>query len=202
MAKSIISAPIAYKMNIKRGVVNALRTVFDSDYPDAHGKLDNLHVSAEWPDKPEQYPCIIVNYRETTPLTSVGVGHFEFVLEGPNVIKRWQYQGQVELLVATETSLQRDYISDHLVHLLAFGSTSIYTNVFIPALDTNKGLDIQIMNDTLTPTGENVEPGSSWGLEDFRIYITGYSFSVFGTFTSGIVYNAFVRGVNEATQII
>jgi hypothetical protein len=84
---------------------------------------------------------------------------------------------------------------------MAFGSTSVFTNVFLPSLMVNRGLDIQILHDTLTPVGESVEQGADWGLEDFRIYTTGYSFKVFGTFTSGIVQNAYVRGVNETAAI-
>lgn len=201
--KSNVVAPIAYKTNIKRAVVNALRAVFDSDYPDQFGQLDNINVTNQWPDKPEQYPSIIVNFQETPgSLKSMGIGHFEHVLGGPNTYRRWQFEGDVQLIVAAETSLARDYFSDHIVHLLAFGQTSIFTNVFLPALMENRGLDIQIMHDTLVAGGDNVENGADWGLDDFRIYTAAYSFHVFGTFTSGIVQNAYVRGVNEATEII
>lgn len=200
--RSNVVSPIAYKVNIKRAVVKALRAVFNNIYPDPKSVLDNVYVSLEWPDKPEQYPAIIVNYRETTPLRSSGIGHFEHVLGGPNIYRRWQYEGQVEILICAETALQRDNISDHLVHLLAFGSTSYFTNVFLPALMENRGLDIQIMHDTLVPVGDNVEQGSDWGLGDFRVYTSGYSFSVFGSFTSGIISGAYIRGVNEATEII
>jgi hypothetical protein len=199
---STIASPIAYKLNLKRGIVNALKYVFTSEYPDDWGLLKNLHISLDWPDKPEQYPCIIVNYQETSPLKSAGIGHFEHVLGGPNIYKRWMYQGEMQLTILAESSLARDYISDHVVHLLAFGSTSPYTNVFVPYLDQNLGLDVQLLRESLTPRGESADRGSDWGLIDNMIYSVGYSFGVVGSFTSGIVQNGYIRGVNEATEIV
>jgi hypothetical protein len=201
MAKSIIKSPISYKTNIKRIIVNALRIIFDSDYPDPTTVLRQPFISTEWPDKPEQYPMILVSYQERD-LRSAGIGHFEHVLGGPNIYKRWLFSGEVQLLVIAETSLQRDYISDHLVHMLAFGSTDVNTALFVPVIEQNLGVDLQILKDTLSPHGESTEQGTHWGLSDMTIYVTGYSFGVAGSFTSGVVAGGYIRGVNEAAEII
>lgn len=201
MAKSTIAAPIAYKLNIKRAIVHGLRLIFTNAYPDSHHSLQNLQITTDWPDKPEQFPILMVTFQETD-LKTAGIGHFEHFLGGPNIFKRWLYQGQVKLLIIAETSLQRDYISDHLVHALAFGSTSAYTNSFVPYVEENNGVDMQILKDTLTPQGESVEKGADWGFQDMTLYVAGYSFGVLGSFTSGVVQNAYIRGVNESARIV
>lgn len=201
MARSIIASPISYKLNIKRIIVNTLRSVFDTNYPDSSGLLRDIFISHEWPDKPEQYPMLLIQYQEKT-LRSAGIGHFEHILSGPNIYKRWLYEGEIQILVLGETSLQRDYLSDHLVHLLAFSTTDFNTAIFIPSIEQNLGVDIQVLTDTLRPHGENVENGVDWGLQDKSIYTTGYSLDIVGSFTSGVVTNAYIRGVNEATEII
>lgn len=191
--------PISYKLNIKTAIINGLRNVFDNDYPDLHDLLPSLNITMEYPEQPEEYPTIIVDYTESGPLRSAGVGHFEF-FKGPNAYERWIYQGSVNLTIAAETSLQRDYISDHIVHLMAFGSTSQYTHLFIPYLEESEVLDIQILKDTLRPGGEAIESSVSWGLADARIYTARYSFDVLGTFISGLVYGALIKGVNTRAE--
>lgn len=191
--------PIAYKLNIKRAIINGLRAVFDNNYPDLYDVLPSLNITMEYPEQPEEYPTIIVDYTESGVLQSAGVGHFEY-FQGPNVYERWMYQGAVNLTIAAETSLQRDYISDHIVHLMAFGSTSEHTHIFVPYLEESHLLDIQVLKDTLRPGGESIEASVNWGLSDARIYTTRYSFDVLGTFISGIVYGAYIKGVNTDAQ--
>jgi hypothetical protein len=201
MARSIIKSPISYKTNVKRIVVNALRSVFDADYPDTTGVLKNIFISIDWPDKPEQYPMMLVSFQENK-MGSAGIGHFEHIQGGPNIYKRWLYEGTIQILIIAESSLQRDYISDHLVHMLAFGQTDINTYLFVPYIEQNLGVDVQILKDTLQPHGESVEQGVDWGLTDMTLYMTGYTFNVVGSFTSGVVTNGYIRGVNEAAEII
>jgi hypothetical protein len=197
LQKSTIYAPIGYRMNIKRAMVNSLKVTFNNNYPDT--TMRNMFISMDWPDKPQQYPAMLVDYVEGK-LRNAGIGHFGFFDEN-KLFKRWMYDGTIRVVIIAETNLQREFVCDHFVNMFAFGTLSTYTNTFLEYFLKNEGLEVQVLRDTLTPTSPTVEKGTSWGLEDATLYVSGYSFGIVGSFTSSANSYGFVRGVNESFTI-
>jgi hypothetical protein len=194
---TIASVPIRYKIALKLAVVEALRLIFSEQYPDS--LLNDLFINLEYPQKPQQYPAVIVGYQERD-LRTAGPFHFEY--RSPNnVQKRWYFEGTITMDIIAQTSLDRDYISDHFVHMFAFATTNEYTASFFNYIETNEDIIVNVNKDILTPAGETVESGVPWGFTDQLLYRTAYAFDVMGEFLSGVVQNAYVRGVNEIVEI-
>jgi hypothetical protein len=193
---TIASVPIRYKIALKLAVVEALRNVFSASYPDA--LLNNLFINLEYPQKPQQYPSMVIGYQERD-LRTVGPFHFEY-RTNTAVQKRWQFSGTITVDILATTSLDRDYIADHFVHMFSFATTNEYTSDFFRYIETNDNIIVNVNKDILVPAGETVDSGLPWGLTDQLLYRTAYAFDVMGEFLSGIVQNAYIRGVNETVR--
>ena len=185
MAESILKAPINYKMEIKRAVVKSFQNVFNSteDYFPGYKSselLTNSHITIEYPQKPEQYPSLIIGFKERE-LKSAGIAHSEIV-ENTAVVQRWLFQGLISIEVFALTSMDRDFISDSVVNMLSFGRIEGFS--FRDYIENNAQVDIQLSVGSLIPTSEQTMSGVSWGLTDQRIYTVGYEFGCLGGFVS------------------
>ena len=185
MTESILKAPINYKMEIKRAVVKSFQNVFNSteDYFPGYKSselLTNSHITIEYPQKPEQYPSLIIGFKERE-LKSAGIAHSEIV-ENTAVVQRWLFQGLISIEVFALTSMDRDFISDSVVNMLSFGRIEGFS--FRDYIENNAQVDIQLSVGSLIPTSEQTMSGVSWGLTDQRIYTVGYEFGCLGGFVS------------------
>lgn len=195
--KSAIYSPIGYKLNLKRAMVNSLKTVFNLNHPDT--TMKNLFISMEWNERPQQFPCLMVSYAEKS-LKNIGVGHLG-LFETNKIYKRWLYEGTIMVTIFAHTSLQRDFISDQFVNMFSFGGLSPQSAIFMRYFHENQGLDVQVMSDILNPLAESAQKGSSWGVEDVTIYSCGYSFGVLGSYHSADESFDYVRRVNESYTV-
>lgn len=195
--KSVIYAPIGYKMNLKRAMVNSLKFAFNKNHPDT--TMKNLYISMEWAERPQQFPAMLVSYQEKR-LSNAGAGHMEYV-EG-TLTKRWSYEGTISVVVFAETTVQRDFITDQFVNMFAFGGLDPDSSIFMRYFNENKGLDAQVMSDELFPLAESSQKGTSWGVEDMTLYSAGYSFNVYGTFHSAQRRHGYIRAVHEQASIV
>lgn len=190
MSSGQVYSPINYKIQIKRVIVDSLR-----EYCDNHTSqtMRSTFVTIEYPMGAERYPTIIVGFNETKLASPVG--HYELT---DNLVRgRWIFQGNVKLEIMALTSLERDYISDHIVNLAAFGKlrgANFEDNVI-----GNNTVDVQMNLGYLQPLGETTMSGVSWGLTDGRIYQCGYVFPVIGTFESQPSYYDFISSVLAGT---
>lgn len=195
MAESTLKAPINYKMEIKRAVVKSLQNVFyntENYFPGYTSSqlLSTSHITIEYPQKPEQYPSMIVGFKERE-LKAAGIAHSE-VIDGTGVVQRWLFQGTISIEIFALTSMDRDFISDSLVNLLSFGRVEGFP--FRSYIEDNTNVDVQVSVGSLSPIGEETMSGVSWGLTDQRIYTTGYEFGCMGGFTSTTNNYDFVSG--------
>lgn len=189
MSSGQVYSPINYKIQIKRVMVDALR-IYCNTHPSQ--TVQNTFVTIEYPQAAERYPCIIVGLDETS-LQSSGVGHLEI---NDNLINgRWTFEGRIKFEIMALTSLERDYLSDHIVNLSAFGD--LRGASFKEDVVSNNTVDIQINLGLLQPLGETTMSGASWGLTDARIYQCSYTFPVIGTFQSQPSYFDWITKVDS-----
>jgi hypothetical protein len=180
-----LKAPISYKMEVKRVIVRSLQNVFknvEEYFPgyDSSKLLTDSHITIEYPQRPEQYPSMIVGFREQT-LKAGGIAHSE-VVEDTVVIQRWLFTGQIRIEIFALTSMDRDFISDSLVNMLSFSRIEGFP--FRDYVEANSGVDLQLSVGALNPIAEDTMSGVSWGLTDQRIYTAGYEFGCLGAFIS------------------
>jgi len=201
--KSILRAPINYKMEVKRSVVSAFQAVFhdtEKYYPGYKSSelLTKSHITIEYPQKPEQYPSLIVGFQEKE-LKNAGIAHVD-VFDENAVAQKWLFLGNISVEIFALTSMDRDFISDSVVNMLSFGR--VMGKPFRKLVEEEARVDLQLSVGSLIPIPEQTMSGASWGLTDQRIYTVGYNFGCIGGFNSNIINNQLVDGVLVDTTYV
>lgn len=177
-----------YLSLLKGALVESLRTVFDSTYPDP--KVQGCRVSLEYPLDKQAYPGVWVTYDDKDPVQIVSIAHEEFLPNGsPTVVNysgitRWTYSGEATLTFVALSSWERDILFDQFVRIYAFSREEQDPTDLRTVLETNDLLVINVNWDELRPGPETALPGTPWGTEDEVIYERSVSFEVWGEFLS------------------
>lgn len=200
---SILRAPINYKMEVKRSVVTAFQAVFNNQqtyFPGYKSSelLTNSHITIEYPQRPEQYPSLIIGFKESS-LKSAGLGHIDYYSEDM-IAQKWFFEGIITLEIFALTSMDRDFISDSVVNMLSFGR--VMNVPFRKLIESEARVDLQLSIGSLDPVAEQTMSGVSWGLTDQRIYTVGYNFGCIGTFDSGPITQQYVEGIQLDTTYV
>ncbi len=172
---------MSYLRALKTTLVIALKQTFDGNYPDE--RLQNLHVSIEYPIEPQEYPGIWVDFEETS-LQTAGVGHFEYDDDGRKYL-RWRYAGAVSYTIAAFSSLERDRIYDEMVKVLAFGRSSDSLGAFRDYVEDNPFIAINFNLDEIEVHGTAATPGTPWETDEI-IYERTVVMQVIGEFVSDV----------------
>lgn len=176
---------VQYKRLIKRTLVSAMRTVFSAEYPDP--QLRELYVSTTFPLKREEFPAIILEYRENS-VENAGVGHIEEIYDSNyNVVplKHFRFDGSIAFKCYALSPLDIDILTDSVMELLAFGRLDSLMNRFFERVfeEVEDSAQISIHSDYLSPLGEGTQT-TQWNSEDMLIYESGYSVACSGGFYS------------------
>lgn len=172
---------MSYLRALKTGLVTALIETFDGNYPDQ--RLQNLHVSIEYPIEPQAYPGIWVDFEESK-LQTAGVAHYEIDDDG-NHLLRWRYEGAVSYTIVAFSSLERDRIYDELVKILAFGRSSDSLGAFRDFVENNDLIAMNFDFDEIEVHGNAATPGTPWETDEI-IYERTVVMQVIGEFTTNI----------------
>lgn len=199
-----------YLTKVKTAAVEALRQVFDADYPEPDFRAPN-NISIEYPIEKSGYPGLWVQYEDNAELSVAGVGHVEEVVDEElgtfGQLTRWRFSGTLTITIVALTSLERDRLYDEVVR--AFVS-SRYNPVLAPFREKIEVNDLVAMNanfDDLQPFGDNAAPGTPWGTDEI-IYEKSLSFDLIGEFVSDastgllvplskVTFMKFVEGTEE-----
>lgn len=174
-----------YLTKLKAAVVEALQNTFGPQYPESD--FANLHVSIEYPDQPQAYPGVWVNFQETGPVERAGIDHREIVIDatGPHEVTRWRFSGSLSFTVAAFSSYERDRLYDEMVRIIAFANVDLSSiSTFRQTLENNDFLGINVQYDQIQASGDAASPGTPWGSTDETIYERTLSTDVIGEFVS------------------
>jgi hypothetical protein len=174
-----------YLTPLKAAVVEALQKTFGSTYPEAD--FANLHVSIDYPDTPQAYPGIWLNYSDNGPVERAGIDHREVVSDdlGTHEVTRWRFTGTLSFTVAAFSSFERDRLYDEMVRILAFANVDVSNiSTFRQTMESNDFLGINVQYDVLQGSGDAASPGTPWGSVDEMIYERTLSTDVIGEFVS------------------
>jgi len=173
-----------YRVPLKAAIVEAMRNTFDTSYPVTD--FQNLWVDIEYPNQPQNYPGIWVNYEDTGVLKIAGINQIEVVQDanGTHQVTRWRFEGEISFTVGAMSSLERDRLFDEIVRVLGFARVDA-TNAseFRNTIENNDFLGININYDVLNVSGDAAQPGTPWGTEE-TIYELTLSADLIGEFVS------------------
>lgn len=153
---------MAYLRPLKAILVTALKRTFDGNYPVEN--LRELHVSIEYPIKPQEYPSVWVNFEEAT-LQNSGIAHYETGEDGVK-LWRWRFSGHVTYTVAAMSSLERDRIYDELVKIVAFGYAAEHLSAFREQIENNDLIAVNFDFDQLDVVGDAAQAGTPWETDE------------------------------------
>lgn len=180
-----------YLVPLKTAIVEALRAVFDNEYPVE--ELRGVNVDIEFPETKAKFPLIWVNYEDTAELSVAGIGHEETHSDssGFSRFTRWKFQGVITLTMAALSSLERDRIYDEVIRVFAFGRYTAPTNQFREKIESNDFIAMQINFDDLRPSGDNAAMGTPWNTSEM-LYEKSLSMDVIGEFVGDPLIQALV----------
>lgn len=171
-----------YKAQIKREVIDALRDAIKQDFAD-WDLVKNVNVSMEYPTEAVHYPRIMVSLNERQ-LQLAGVGHLEYGEDehgNPNMQRHYRFMAEIRFEIFALSSLERDELSAVLVNTLVFPNGTDAATKFQQEIFDADFIDMQIMNDKVTPTGDGVED-VPWDDKTRKVYTASYSVEVMGEF--------------------
>jgi hypothetical protein len=190
---------VPYKRLLKRTMISSLRTVFSEEYPDP--QLRSMNITTDHPLKREQFPCIVVEYDESS-VKNAGISHIEYLQNSTTFAdvpaRHFMFEGSFTFKCFALTPLDRDVLSDSLVDLLAFGKLDSLLNRFFEIVysEVPDSAQITLYSDYMDGLGESTS-STEWGSEDGLIYSTGYRIGCSGGF-----YNSIKQGIAEYIEEI
>lgn len=186
--------PPGYLTALKTMWVEALKDVFDAEYPEADFR--DIFISLDYPTEEHNFPSIWLDYEDVQDVQTAGIGHAEYGepdAEGNRrKYKRWRYGGFMSLTVVAYASLERDRLCDELIALFAFGDENSATAQFRYYIENNEFVACDVDWDRLKVTATAANSGTSYGTEGM-LYERTIALSVFGEFISDGVARALAK---------
>lgn len=172
-----------YVTYVKTLGIEALKTVFDAQYPIA--EFRGQHCSLEYPVEATSFPEIWLRYTDTGSLRQSGVAHVEDAdpVNGARVAPytRWRFEGTFEFVVVALSSLERDRLYDELVATVAWSQTDSLRGRFRRYVEDNEFVACNVKWDEIESTGEDASPGTPWGTDEI-VYERTLNLDLFGEF--------------------
>lgn len=178
----------SYKVGIKEEVVNAMRGVFGSTYPDPE-YAGKIHVTSEYPTTEIQYPLIVVKFNPTE-VKNMGVGHYD-IDENFMKILHWRFMGNIRFEVYALTPIDRDRILSGLSNLFAFGQDIPAFADFGERIRNQEFVTLVLMTHSYVEGGESAGP-VSWDQNNELVFSNSITLDCWGEFftnptTGGLV---------------
>ena len=166
-----------YKIGVKNEVVDALRQVFLSDYPNEE-LANRVQITLEYPLEEVHFPAIMVSFNEGD-VHLAGVGHREYS-EG-QIIAHWRFEGTITFKVMALSNLDRDLLSGSLVNVIAFHHANEGHSRFFEEIFDSEFLDLQIGMGQVSAGGDQVED-VPWDDSTRKLYTATYTIPIIGEF--------------------
>lgn len=149
----------------KAQAIKALRQTFDGDFiePD----FRNIKIDLEYPVDAQNYPSIWVDFEPLGNLQIVGIGHSEYVSNGPNFndAYRWRFAGHLTFTAVAMSSFERDRLVDSLVKVFAFSRVAALS-AFRQIIEGGELIALNADFDQVEMRGFSTSSGTPWGTDD------------------------------------
>lgn len=157
-----------YITPVKTLGVEALSTVFDSQYPTP--EFRGIHCSLEFPIESSSFPEVWVSYGDTDKASRAGVRHREAVSQTTGLavdpFTRWVFHGTLTYTVVALSSLECDRLYDELLRVIAFGAEDPLLGRFRSYIENNDLIAITVQWDEIESIGDSAAPGTPWGTDE------------------------------------
>lgn len=184
---------LEYKIGIKKEIVNALRKVFDNDYPDEQLR-GKVKVHAEYPLSEITYPMVLVKFNPGK-IQNIGIGWWEYdeTKEGDMArVLHWMFEGSLAFEVYALTPLDRDMVIVGLVNLFAFGTEIPGFVDFHNEISDYDYVAMSLMMDHMQEGGDSVVT-VPWGNQDEPVFTDSITLDLIGEFFTNPTTGALVR---------
>lgn len=172
-----------YLRPTKAMLVTAMRSTFDGDY--VTEQFRGLHISIEYPEAPQNYPGIWLDFEPVGDLEIAGIDHTEY-LSGEGQVTpytRWRFQGYATYTAVALSSNERDLLVDEILRVFAFGSEHPSTTTFRQSIEDNPLIAVNMDFGTIGLRGFAASPGTPWNTDEI-IYEATVAMNLIGEFVS------------------
>ena len=170
----------AYKIGIKEDIINALRNVMGSSYPDS-SLAGKIQVVSEYPIDEVQYPMVVVRFNPST-LKNIGVAHYELSVDSPGSrLLHWRFDGNISFTVYALSTLDRDKVIVGLLNIFAFGSEIPAFEGFRQQVLNQQFVTMTLMTDFIREGGDQIAT-PAWDSQNEMIFTDSLTLDVFGEF--------------------
>lgn len=160
-----------------------MKEVFDNDF--AIADFRNILITLDYPIQKQQYPSIWVDFEPLGSLSLVGIGHSEYVEQGPEISRemyRWRFAGHLSFTAVAMTSLERDRLCDAIIRVLAFSRTAAMSQ-FRTTIEGGELIALNVDFDQVELRGFSVSPGTPWGTDEL-VYEGTIAMEIAGEFVN------------------
>ena len=179
----------SYRRLVVRGLVGALREVYDANYS-RERQLRDLKITTHYPLVRLDFPAVVIEYTGQRVINA-GVGHEEWFMDGNDIMRKWnhrRFEGSLNFSCHALSPLDVDILADSVIEVLSFGRldaqlgkffTSIYGDKDDPVMlsFTQIMLNVDIINDS--GVSAQVAP---WQPEDVLVYSSDINIEIHGGF--------------------
>jgi hypothetical protein len=178
-----------YTYALKREVMDAMKGIFDSSYPDEQLR-NRVNVTLDYPLEEIRYPAIYITYAEG-PIHNMGIGHYELTDETSSKYYHWWFEGNLVFHVMALSPVDRDMLAAGLLNILAFKVAPEWSN-FHEDLEDADWIVLHPNTDYVTPGGQ-AETTAPWEDTDQQVYASSYSIAIGGEFYSDAVTGELIQ---------
>ena len=169
----------------KLAMVEALREVFDSEWPPALG-IKPKAIDIEYAERSEQWPFVLVQFNPgNISWTGINPDEFTPVTGIPNVdwsrYRQGMFDGNFQFTILALSSGERDRLLDAMMELFMFGRLNPFAEEVFTTLEDHDLIGITLNEATMESVAASVGVGTPWETEEL-IYEASFSLSCFGTF--------------------
>lgn len=176
---------------VKKLIIRALRTTFDSMYP--NDKLSSMNIDMEYPYKEEHYPGIWVRFSLSKIQAS---GLSPYIYTDSEIYSVWHFEGTVSFTVIALTSKERDLICDGIIEAYAFAAVMPSASPFYSTITSSDLINMTLQSGILSSSGQTETIGTPWD-DDKIAYEDRYSFEVIGQVRSRVQDGVIFTNLSE-----
>lgn len=181
---------LSYKLGVKDQLINSLRGVFGSAYPDKE-LANRVKIISEYPLDEVAFPVIVVKF-VPGEIKNVGIGSFTISDSGQTILN-WKFTGTVTFEVFAKTPEDRDMLITGLINLFAFAPQIPGFSNFQTELLNGEFVTITLGTQSFHESGDSVDV-VPWGdAQVEKAYTDTITLDAYGEFSTNPYTGFLVR---------
>lgn len=157
-----------FRMAAKVAMIEALRDVFDAEYPTELG-IKPRKIDIEYAEKEVDWPFVLVEFRTEGPVQWTGIDLGQAYEADPldadfpwRRFRKFYFEGYFTFTVLATTSQERDRLWDQLAKVFLVGRKHAATLDLFQKLESHDLVGMTVLEGMVVEVGDSVGQGTPW----------------------------------------